>query len=89
MSNILAFLALYSKNFIAFTPYIQQVFFETQAAVGWVESMGGIILRTSLLDTSVRLSPHSAPDNLSFRVCSCGCNHGMIRVQPKDCWLDH
>ncbi|MFM7714115.1 MAG: hypothetical protein ACKO7A_15825, partial [Microcystis sp.] len=31
-----------------------------------VESVGGIILRTSLLDPSVRLSPHSAPDNLSF-----------------------
>ncbi|TYT72152.1 hypothetical protein FXO09_05645 [Microcystis aeruginosa KLA2] len=49
-----------------------------------VESMGGIILRTSLLEPSVRLSPHSAPDNLSFHFCTCGCNRGMIRVLPKD-----
>ena len=39
MSHILAFLALYPKNFVAFTPYIQQVFFETQAAVGCVNAM--------------------------------------------------
>ncbi|ELS44652.1 MAG: hypothetical protein ACKO7A_13300 [Microcystis sp.] len=51
--------------------------------------MGGIILRTSLLEPSVRLSPHSAPDNLSFHFCTCGCNRGMIRVLPKDYWLDH
>ncbi len=54
--------------------------------IKWVESMGGIILRTSLLDASVRLSPHSAPDNLSFHFCTSGCNRGMIRVLPKDYW---
>lgn len=39
MSHILAFLAPYSKNFGAFTPYIQQVIFEIQAAVGCVNAM--------------------------------------------------
>ena len=48
--------------------------------------MGDIILRTSLLEPSVRLSPHSAPDNLSFHFCTSGCNRGMIRVLPKDYW---
>ena len=32
-----------------------------------VESMGGIILRTSQLEPDVRLSPHPAPDVLSLR----------------------
>ena len=36
-----------------------------------VESMGGITLRTSLLDRSVQLSPHCAPETLSRDFCSC------------------
>ncbi|MEZ2238992.1 sigma-70 family RNA polymerase sigma factor, partial [Microcoleus sp.] len=41
-----------------------------------VESMGDIIPRTSQLDPDVLVSPHPAPDVLSFRLCSCGCNRG-------------
>ena len=44
-----------------------------------VESRGDIIPRPSHLDPSVRLSPHSAPDVLSFRFCSCGLSHGSFR----------
>jgi hypothetical protein len=36
--------------------------------------------RPSQLDPCVRLSPHTAPDILSFRFCSCGCNGGRIHV---------
>ncbi|MFW9263655.1 hypothetical protein [Nostoc sp. CALU 546] len=36
-----------------------------------VESMGGIILRTSQLEPNVRLSPHSAPDILRQGNYSC------------------
>ena len=50
-----------------------------------VESMGGIILRTSLLNPSVRLSPHSASDILKlFGFCSCECSHDKTRVLPLD-----
>ena len=44
-----------------------------------VESMGGIILRTSQLDPDVLVSPHPAPDVLGLRLCSCGYNRGSFR----------
>ena len=37
-----------------------------------VRSRGDIIPRPSPLDLSMRLSPHSAPDVLSFRFCAYG-----------------
>jgi len=51
-----------------------------------VESMGGIILRTSQLDPDVRLSPHPAPDVLGLRLCSCGDNRGSFR-EPLEGYL--
>jgi hypothetical protein len=45
----------------------------------WVESMEGIILRTSHLEPNVLVSPHSAPDVLGLRLCSCGDNRGSFR----------
>lgn len=49
-----------------------------------VESRAGIIPRPSLLDPSVRLSPHSAPDSIRLCLCSCVCNRGMTHVEPPD-----
>ena len=46
-----------------------------------VESIGSIICRTSQLDPDVPVSVHPAPDVLSFRLCSCGCNRDSFRVQ--------
>jgi hypothetical protein len=50
-----------------------------------VESRAGIIQRPSLLDPSVQLSLHSAPDSIGQCLCSCGHNHGMTRVELPDC----
>ena len=44
-----------------------------------VESMGGIILRTSQLDPDVLVSPHPAPDVLGLRLYSCVDNRGSFR----------
>ena len=44
--------------------------------IGWVESMGDIIPRTSQLDPCVPVSVYTAPDVLSLRFCSCVCNRG-------------
>jgi hypothetical protein len=41
--------------------------------------MEGIILRTSHLEPNVLVSPHSAPDVLGLRLCSCGDNRGSFR----------
>ncbi|MGQ4648870.1 hypothetical protein [Lyngbya aestuarii] len=46
-----------------------------------VESMGGIILRTSHLDPDVRLSEHPAPDILSRSFCLCGVVGGSFGGQ--------
>ena len=51
-----------------------------------VESMGGIILRTSQLDLGVLVSPHPAPDVLGLRLCSCGDNRGSFR-EPLEGYL--
>jgi len=48
-----------------------------------VESRRDIIPCPSLLDPGVRLSPHPAPDVLSFRFCSCVCNRGSFHE-----WLE-
>ncbi|MEH2295852.1 hypothetical protein [Nostoc sp.] len=48
-----------------------------------VESMAGIIPRTSQLEPDVRLSPHPAPDVLSLRFCSCACSRGMTHVMLR------
>ena len=50
-----------------------------------VESMGGIILRTSELDPDVLVSPHPAPDVLGLRLCSCGDNRGSFREPLEGC----
>ena len=47
--------------------------------------MGDIIPRTSQLDLGVRLSPHPAPDVLSFRFCSCVDNRGSFREPLEGC----
>ncbi len=44
-----------------------------------VGSGGSIISRPSQLDPDVQVSPHPAPDVLSFRVCSCECSRGSFR----------
>ncbi len=47
----------------------------------WVESMGSIICRTSLLDPDVRLSVHPAPDVLGFLLA-----HVMVLMAGRvDC----
>ncbi len=51
---------------------------------GLVESMGGIIRRTSVLDPDVRLSEHPAPDVLGFRVCPCADGHDSFRESLSD-----
>ncbi len=48
-----------------------------------VGSRGRITVRPSQLDLGVRVSPHPAPDVLSFRVCSCECSRGSFRE-----WLE-
>ena len=50
-----------------------------------VESMGDTIPRTSQLDLGVRVSPHPAPDVLSFRFCSCVDNRGSFREPLEGC----
>ena len=40
--------------------------------------------RPSQLDPYVRLSPHTAPDILSFRICSCECNRDKTHVSRQD-----
>ncbi|NEO97852.1 MAG: hypothetical protein F6K58_03915 [Symploca sp. SIO2E9] len=50
-----------------------------------VESMGGIILRTSQLDLGVRFSPHPAPDILSRSFCPCGVVGGSSDEQLEGC----
>ncbi len=47
--------------------------------------MGGIILRTSQLEPDVLVSPHPAPDILSFRFASCGYNRGSFREPLEGC----
>ena len=42
--------------------------------------MEGITPRTSLFNLGVRVSLHPAFDVLSFRICPCADNHGMIHV---------
>ena len=54
-----------------------------------VESRGNIISRPSLLNLSVRLSPHSASDVLSFRICSCVCNRGSFHELLEGFWVYH
>ena len=49
-----------------------------------VESREVIKPRPSLLDLGVRLSPHPAPDILSFRFCSCVEIGDMIDVLLQD-----
>ncbi len=49
-----------------------------------LESMGGIILRTSLFDLDVPVSVYPALDILSLRFCPCGYNRDRIRVQQLD-----
>ena len=52
----------------------------------WVESREAIMPRPSLLDPDVPISVHPAPDVLSFRICSCGCNRGKIREPLEGCF---
>ena len=54
------------------------------AARSRLESMGGIIHRTSLLDPSVRFSPHSALETLSCSFCSCEDNGDKTHVKLQD-----
>jgi hypothetical protein len=51
-----------------------------------VESRGDIIPRPSQLDPDVLVSPHPAPDVLSFRFCSCVDNRGNFR-EPLEGYL--
>ncbi len=50
-----------------------------------VESMGGMTLRTSLLDRSVQVSPHCAPETLSLNFCSCVGIGDRIGVLLRGC----
>jgi hypothetical protein len=54
-----------------------------------VESREDIIPRPSQLDPGVRLSPHPAPDVLSFRFCSCGYNRGSFHELLEGFWVYH
>ena len=45
------------------------------------------MLRPSLLDPSVRLSSHSAPDSIRLCLCSCEYNHGNSHVELPDFFL--
>ncbi len=57
---------------------------EFRLVIVLVESMGGIIHRTSLLDRGVQISPHHAPETLSRSFCSCVCIGDKICVLPQD-----
>jgi hypothetical protein len=54
-----------------------------------VESRGVITLRPSLLDLYMRLSPHTAPDILSFSLCSCVGIGDTIDVLLQDSYLSN
>ncbi len=54
-----------------------------------VESRGDIIPRPSQLDPDVLVSPHPAPDVLSFRFCSCGNNRGSFREPLRGCYFSN
>lgn len=49
-----------------------------------VESMGGIIRRTSLFNLGVQVSQHPAFDILSFRFCRYGYNRDSFRGRQED-----
>ncbi|MHC5748921.1 MAG: hypothetical protein ACYTXT_45245, partial [Nostoc sp.] len=54
----------------------------------WLESMAGIIQRTSLLNLGVRLSPHPASDILRvLPFCPCGYNRDRTHAQQSGFWV--
>lgn len=54
-----------------------------------VESREAIMPRPSPLDPYVRLSPHTAPDVLTFRFCSCGYNRDSFREGLEGCFFSN
>ena len=64
------------ENFFPTVIRARTIAFTVHLLVG---SRGDIISRPSQLDLGVRVSPHPAPDVLSFRFCSCVDNRGNFR----------